>query len=364
MLPAVYLKDYDCISPFGRVGDTWRSLCADGRALALYPVPERDDDSVPLALINPIEETEEGRWLKPSLDLLSGVSGNPWGDERHPVIVTSSNFGIGQLFAHTNVDPEMPLSSASPARAVERIAEACCWGKNRFIISNVCISAQLGMIHAARLLHADLADEVLVFSFDFLSPFVVGGFHSLRILNDAFPRPFSKGEISSIGLGDGAAYAVLDRSNQSELRLSPGVTWYESHHMTGNDPSGSGFKQIMESIGEVVQGKQVWLKGHGTGTVEAGSLEADAASRAFPDAPLVSWKGSLGHTLGSCGLIELAIAAKAMTEGVVPGNSQTGPETLNTAVAREAFSARDFDGVILTSSAFGGAHASHFLSRA
>ena len=34
----------------------------------------------------------------------------------------------------------------------------------------------------------------------------------------------------------------------------------------------------------------------------------DLRAACFPGAPVVSWKGSLGHTLGSCGLVELAVA--------------------------------------------------------
>ena len=66
----------------------------------------------------------------------------------------------------------------------------------------------LGLAHAARQLHADLADDVLVFSFDFVSPFVAGGFHSLKILNGTMPAPFGAREVGAIGLGDGAAFAV------------------------------------------------------------------------------------------------------------------------------------------------------------
>lgn len=364
MTPSVSLKDYDCITPFGSARETWQALCADKRALVLHPVLGHAGDFVPLALINSFEETREGRWFQPALDLLSQTSGSPWGDPRHPVIVTSSNFGIGQLFAHVASDKTPPLDVASPARAVGKFAEACGWGANRFIISNVCVSAQLGMIHAAQLIHANLADEVLVFSFDFLSPFVTGGFHSLKILNEAFPHPYSENAFGSIGLGDGAAFAILGRPGQSELELRTGATWSESQHMTGNEPSGAGFMRIMELMAKAAKGKRVWLKGHGTGTIEAGRLEVGAASKTFPEAPLVSWKGAIGHTLGSCGLVELAIAATAMTEGTIPGNSQTGQETFSQSIAREAFSSQDFDGAILTSSAFGGAHASHFLIRA
>ena len=53
--------------------------------------------------------------------------------------------------------------------------------------------------------------------------------------------------------------------------------------------------------------------------LEAGRLESTALATAFPDASLVAWKGSLGHTLGSCGLVELALACEAIRDGRAPG---------------------------------------------
>ena len=44
-----------------------------------------------------------------------------------------------------------------------------------------------------------------------VSPFVAGGFHSLKILNGTMPAPYAVRETGAIGLGDGAAFAVLTR---------------------------------------------------------------------------------------------------------------------------------------------------------
>ena len=52
-----------------------------------------------------------------------------------------------------------------------------------------------------------------------------------------------------------------------------------------------------------------------------------------PGSPLVGWKGSLGHTLGSCGLVELAIAIESVRAGRTPGTiGGTGP-TMGASVA-------------------------------
>ena len=96
--------------------------------------------------------------------------------------------------------------------------------------------------------------------------------------------------------------------------------------------------------------------------MEAGRLEAEAAARHFSAAPLVGWKGSLGHTLGSCGLVELAIALAALRAGRVPGTVGGQSPSFTERVALESFASAEYDGAVLTSNAFGGAHAAMLLT--
>ena len=141
------------------------------------------------------------------------------------------------------------------------------WGEQVHIFSHACVTAHLGLAHAARLLHAGLADRVLVFSFDFVSPFVAGGFHSLKILNGTLPAPFARRETGSIGLGDGAAFAVLGRE-AAPFRLAAHALYNEMFHFTANQPDAAGFATCAASIAAAAGGRRVWVKGHGTGTLE------------------------------------------------------------------------------------------------
>jgi len=231
------------------------------------------------------------------------------------------------------------------------------------IFSHACVSAHLGLLQATRVVEAGIADEALVFSFDFLSPFVAGGFHALKILNADFPAPYEDRPTGSIGLGDGAGFAVLTR-DRGEFTIGGQSLHNEMHHFTANQPNGDGFAACLSQLAPAVAGRRVWLKGHGTGTLEAGRLEATTLAGVFPGAPLVSWKGSLGHTLGSCGVIELAIAREALLSGRSPGTIGSVRPGFSPEVAFDSFDNRDFDAVICTSNAFGGAHAALLLSHA
>lgn len=359
---SVGLAAWDCLTPFGSAADTATALLAGRRALVLQPVLGRDGgDAVPLALLGPMDETLPPRWLVGLQRLAAGIPAAAWGAPRMPVIVTSSNFGVGSLYAYTRSHDSRHLAHGTPFASVNLLRATLGWGRHVHIFSHACVTAHLGLAHAARLLHADLADQVLVCSFDFVSPFVAGGFHSLKILNGAMPAPYAMRAEGSIGLGDGAAFAVLTRA-RTPFQLAAHALHNELYHFTGNQPDGAGFAACAAAIATAAGGRRLWLKGHGTGTLEAGRLEAEALARQFPASPLVSWKGSLGHTLGSCGLVELAVALAALSGGRIPGTVGGAAPSFTSSVTLEPFASAAFDGAILTSNAFGGAHAAMLLT--
>ena len=363
MLP-VGLAACDCLTPLGDAPATTAALLAGRSALVLNPVLGRDGgDLVPLALFGPMDETLPPRWLPVLHRLAAGIPAAAWGSARCPVIATSSNFGVGSLYAFTRDHDAGHLAHGTPFACVERLRREFGWGTHVQVFSHACVTAHLGLAHAARLLHAGLADRVLVFSFDFVSPFVAGGFHSLKILNGDLPAPYAVRPTGSIGLGDGAAFAVLTR-DPAPYQLAAHTLHNEMFHFTSNQPDGAGFAACAAAIATAANGRHVWIKGHGTGTLEAGRLEAEVLARQFPGAPLTGWKGGLGHTLGSSGLVELAVALAALRGAAakIPGTVGGAAPAFTDTVALAPFAHAAFDGAILTSNAFGGAHAAMLLT--
>jgi 3-oxoacyl-(acyl-carrier-protein) synthase len=364
--PVVRLEASGCVTALGDVAATHAALLRNEIALQLRPVLGVDGgERVPLALARGrgYDETAPPNWLPIVRELLRGVPAGDWGSARQPVIVTSSNFGVGSLYAYRKTRDTSHLAYGTPHACVEWLAQELGWGTNVLTVSHACVSAHLGLLCATRMLHADFADRALVFSFDFISPFVAGGFHALKILNSGFPSPFTDREIGSIGLGDGAAFAVLTR-DRGEFAIEAQSVHNEMHHFTANRADGAGFAACLAPLQEAAKGRRVWLKGHGTGTLEAGRLESVALATAFPGAPILSWKGSLGHTLGSCGLVELAIACESIRAGRAPGTVGGAAPSFQPEVALQSISTGDTDGVVCASNAFGGAHAAFLLTHA
>ncbi len=363
---AVRLAAWGCLTALGDAAGTCAALVRGERALRAVPVLGREGgDPVPLALLpdRALDETAPPSWLATVKSRFALVREPGWGGPRRPVFVTSSNFGVGCLYAHRRGGDPAFLPFGALPRCVEWLRRELGWGGNVAVCSHACVSAHLGLLQASRLIQAGLADEALVFSFDFVSPFVSGGFHALKILNADFPAPYQARAAGSIGLGDGSAFAVLTRDHGDFAILAQSLH-NEMHHSTANRPDGAGFTACLAPVAEAADGRRLWLKGHGTGTIEAGRLEAGACVRLFPGAPLVGWKGSLGHTLGSCGLVELALAAEAMHAGRTPGTVGSVAPVVAETVAIESFANGGYDGVVCASNAFGGAHAAFLLSHA
>jgi hypothetical protein len=360
----VSLAACECLTAFGDTAQTHGALEQGRRALAMQPFGGGEGgDPVPLALVSgrPLDESSPPSWLPAVRALMARCPEAPWGDARHPVFVTSSNFGVGGLFAFRRHGGREHVEFGSPEACVRLVRSELRWGPNITTISHACVSSNLGLVLASRTLAAGLAEEALVFSFDFLSPFVAGGFYALKILNAGFPAPYHAGETGSIGLGDGAAFAVLRRGG-GEWTLEAQTLFNEMHHFTAFPADGTGFAACIEPLARRVRGRRVWIKGHGTGTLDAGKLEAEAFARALPESPLVGWKGALGHTLGSNGLVELAIAREAMRRGRIPGTVGTSAPTFASNVAVDSLDAGAYDAVICASNAFGGAHAALLLT--
>ena len=155
---------------------------------------------------------DEPRWAAPFFAMLAGVPDRPWGTERFPIFIVSSNFGIDSMYAHhRHPRGEGQLPFILPQRLTAWFRGAAGVGTERdAIISHACVSANLALLYASRQVTAGLAEEALVVSYDFLSPFVTGGFHAMKILAARrMPAPYADRAFGAIGLGDGAAFAVV-----------------------------------------------------------------------------------------------------------------------------------------------------------
>lgn len=181
-------------------------------------------------------------------------------------------------------------------------------------VQAACASGPLALGVAGRALQRSEAHSVLVLGADRLGAFVRDGFASLGALAER-ARPFDAGR-SGLMLGEACGAIVLDDGPGGE-RLAWAAAG-DAEHLTGPSRSGRG---LADAVRNAVAGgpRPGLLLAHGTATRANDRAEALAYASACPGIPITAAKGCLGHSLGACGVVELALALEGRRQGRIPG---------------------------------------------
>jgi 3-oxoacyl-[acyl-carrier-protein] synthase II len=208
---------------------------------------------------------------------------------------------------------------------------------------------------------------------DVITDFVFSGFSALQALSPQPCRPFDRSR-DGLTLGEGAAvlhFMSVDRAERERRKpLALVVGWGVSNdatHITAPARDGCGLIRAIDKalhLAQLDSDQIAAVSAHGTGTVYNDAMELTAFRHVFGDRslPVYSVKGAIGHTLGAAGGIEVALAARALSEGVVPptvGLLEPEPEAESLVSTR----ARNITGqtLLTTNSGFGGINAAIIL---
>ena len=260
-----------------------------------------------------------------------------WGPERIGICVGSSTAAmdeIEQAYAVHRETGALPenfdvLERGSAAGLVRALRVFTRFDGPAAVLSNACASSGKAFASAKRWLEAGIVDAVLVGGADSLCQMTLRGFGSLGLLSEEPTRPFSR-ERHGINIGEGAAFALVERSGVGPLLLGVGES-SDAHHMTRPDPEGQGARAAMEAAladARVLPEDVDYVNAHGTGTRFNDAMEARAIRSALGSAadPLVvSTKGYIGHTLGAAGATEAVFVLQALQEGWVPASVGADP---------------------------------------
>jgi len=261
-----------------------------------------------------------------------------WGTERVGICVGSSTAAMDEIeraYAFHHDTGSLPHgfdvfergSAEGLARALRALTH--CAGPTA-VLSNACASSGKTFASAKRWLDAGIVDAVLVGGADSLCQLTLRGFASLGLLSKEPARPFSR-ERRGINIGEGAAFALVERGGEGPFLLGAGES-SDAHHMTQPDPEGRGARAAMQAAmadAEVSAGDIDYVNAHGTGTRFNDAMEARAirfVMGSTADPLVVSTKGYVGHTLGAAGAIEAVFVLEALREGWVPASVGSDPQ--------------------------------------
>ncbi len=237
-----------------------------------------------------------------------------------------------------------------------------------YVVSTACSSSGKIFGTAQRLLGAGLADAVLVGGVDTLCHTTLRGFGSLQALSRTPCRPFNATR-DGISIGEGAAFALVEREGDGPVRLLGVGESDDAHHMSAPHPEGLGARLAMEEAlaqAGLASSAVDHVNAHGTGTPANDVVEARAIAAVLGQAvPVASTKAYTGHLLGAAGATEAVFAALSILHGFVPaslGAEPLDPE-VTVAVCRARL-ARPIRTVMSNSFGFGGSNVCLLLGAA
>jgi len=170
-----------------------------------------------------------------------------------------------------------------------------------------------------------------------LTPIALASFCAARSLstrNDnpqAASRPFDRDRDGFV-LSEAAAIVVLEEYERARKRRAPiyaELLGYaatdDGHHITAPLDKGQGAAKAMKlAMADAGINKEDvdYINAHGTGTELNDIAESEAIRDVFGThaykVPVSSTKGSLGHSLGATGAVEVLICTKVLNESVIP----------------------------------------------
>ena len=253
----------------------------------------------------------------------------------------------------------------------EEIAVLCGIDAEICTVSTACSSALNAVILGAEMLQNDETDIVIAGGTEALSKFHLNGFNSLMILDHERCRPFDETR-AGINLGEGAAYVVLQRKEDTEGAIRAYVSGYsnacDAFHQTATSEEGCGpflamnqaLKMSMLSTEDID-----YINAHGTGTPNNDLTESIAIRKLFGNRipHISSTKAYTGHTTSASGAIELVICLLAMEHNFIPSNLGCTRPLENGIVPSMGEISCRVDNVMCNAFGFGGNDSSLIISR-
>jgi len=187
-------------------------------------------------------------------------------------------------------------------------------------INTACTSSANALLEASNLVDSGIYKYVVVVGLEIFSFMMSSGFNVMQLLNKSGIKPFDTQREGTV-LGEGLG-VLLVGSDASQWRVRGGYTNCDGVNITALSPEGDEVVNVMTKALELsnVKPEEITaLKAHATGTQANDLSEMNALAKVF-DINLVftALKPYIGHTIGACGVLEMAILMACIDDGFIP----------------------------------------------
>ena len=316
------------MSSQGDLAETIQAIKSSNIKVSSKEVPSLEEKiKIPyFKLENKVQENQKEilEAIKESvLDVISDL--NESDRENTALIVGTSqvDYNIADSITRTITNNEA-YPSTSIKRSIDSfakdIADECGLNDYTMTIATACTSSANAVLEASNLINTGIFKYVVVVGVEILSDMMNSGFSSMKLLSPNVQKPFDKSR-EGLVLGEAMASILLGK-DRSSWSLKGGFSNCESATITSVSESGDEFAKVMKNsleLSGVGPNEITALKAHATSTPTNDIAEINAISNLFDRSlTFTALKPYVGHTLGACGVLELAIFMASIDSGFIP----------------------------------------------
>lgn len=240
---------------------------------------------------------------------------------------------------------------------------------NKSTISAACASGICAIGYGYKKILWGESKRIIAGGVDSLSPFIIAGFNSLKLISKNICKPFDTFR-DGLNPAEGAAVLVLESKNEALRRKVNPIArilgfgeYLEGYHSTRTHPNGLG---IENGISKALKYNNIkytdisHIHLHGTATLHNDISEYNGIKKVFgeklKDIPVCSTKSMTGHTFGGAGAISSVLSILSLNNNIIPA-------TLNHSLIDNQFKDlnisksiihKDIKKILITALGFGG----------
>ena len=181
------------------------------------------------------------------------------------------------------------------------------------VFNTACTASINALLYGTKLLEMSNFKHLIVIGCEFYNHLTVDGFHSLDLISESQMTPFEH-QRDGLILGEGIGALLLSKDKPKRehyFQVLGGYCACDTSSLTMTAEDGSHITKVLE---QVVQDAKITpsdidlIKVHGTATYNNDISEYHGLKQYFADIPpIFALKSFIGHTLGACGAIEIAL---------------------------------------------------------
>ncbi|MFT2091841.1 beta-ketoacyl synthase N-terminal-like domain-containing protein [Paraglaciecola sp. 2405UD69-4] len=251
-------------------------------------------------------------------------------------------------------------------RLTEHLQQTLGLSQCHLVFNTACTASVNALLYGKGLLENSSIEQVIVIGCEFYNHLTVDGFHSLDLISPSKLRPFTF-DREGLVLGEGIGALLLTKNPPKRshyFSVLGGYSACDTSSLTMTAEDGSHITTVLE---QAVQDANLdktdidLVKVHGTATYNNDISEFQGLKQYFAlPPPIIAFKPYLGHTLGACGALEIAIMDELLNSEIIPV-PDTQAENLMLPFAAESTALNSYQHILINHCGFGGNNAALVL---